>query len=158
LPLWLFKYVVGVTFLVCHLLVAGIIWIKMTPVPLIEDQASTLFYIILPMLSFYAVSFVKDMAKNQLADKFYDRQRLALPPAFVQLAVVVIFSLSLMWLLLDYQVAPYGFEALKMRFGILDAVFTGLVGAVSENLFGTIVRPATAVTDTTSDSAGRSGG
>lgn len=138
MKLWQLKYTIGCVFLGSHLAASAIIWFLMTPNPLGEEDARTLFFIILPLTSFYTISFVKDIAKNQLADKFYEAAPISPWSGYLQIIIVCTFALAIVGLLLGFYSNQYEFPSLKMRFGILDSVFTGVIGAISENLFGTV--------------------
>jgi hypothetical protein len=138
MKLWQLKYSIGSVFLGCHLASAAIIWFWLSPSVLREEDAKTLFFIILPLTSFYTVSFVKDVAKRQLVSDFYQNDPIAPWSGYLQVAIVCFFAVAMIFLLLNFSWSPYLFDSLKMRFGILDAVFTGMIGAISENLFGAI--------------------
>jgi hypothetical protein len=138
MKLWQLKYSVGSVFLSCHLIAAAIIWFWLLPTPLREEDARTLFFIILPLTSFYTISFIKDISKRQLVEDFYQNDLIAPWSGYLQVAIVCIFGCAVIFLLLHYSWNPYPFESLKMRFGILDSVFTGIIGAISENLFGAV--------------------
>jgi hypothetical protein len=141
MKLWQLKYIIGVVFLSSHLLAGAVIWLVLTPRPLGEEDARTLFFIILPLTSFYTISFVKDVARRQFVDQFYENAQIAPWSGYLQIGLVLTFALSILALLIGFDLHPYEFSALKSRFGIVDAIYTSMIGAISENLFGYIQAP-----------------
>jgi hypothetical protein len=120
------------------LIATAIIWFWLTPSVLGEEEAKTLFFIILPLTSFYTISFIKDVAKRQLVKDFYQDDPIAPWSGYLQIGLVCAFGFAIIFSLLNFSWNQYPFVSLKTRFGILDSVFTGLIGAISENLFGAV--------------------